>query len=111
MDKFEQYMSSNKLLLNRDKTQLVIITQNPDLRNKLFLTAAPKNVTPIRGFIYLGIEISDNLKWNYFLEDSKQNLITALKKRLKALRLLKKFANFSLMKKYANGIFLSKKFI
>ena len=108
MDHFEQYMSSNKLLLNRDKTQLVVITQNPDIRTKLFLTAAPKNVTPIRGFTYLGIEISDDLRWNYFLEDSQKNLISALKKRLKALRLLKKYASFSLMKKYANGIFLSK---
>ena len=61
---------------------------------------------PKRGFTYLGIEISDNLKWNYFLEESKINLISALKKRLQALRLLKKYANFPLMKKYANGIFL-----
>ena len=101
-------MSSNKLLLNRDKTILLVISDKPDLRNNIYLKAEPKNVYPSRGFTYLGIEVSDDLKWNYWLEDSPKNLITQLKKRITALRLLKKYVNFKMMKNYANGIFLSK---
>ena len=79
MDTFETYMSSNKLLLNREKTQLLIISNKTEIRKKMFLTAQPKNVLPLRGFTYLGIDIADTLKWNFFIEDSKNNLIAALK--------------------------------
>ena len=108
MDQIEDYMNSNKLLLNRDKTTLLVITDKPNIRETIYLKAEPKNVTPSRGFTYLGIEISDNLKWNYWLEDSPKNLINQLKKRIIALRLLKKYVSFKMMKVFANGIFLSK---
>ena len=108
MDKLETYMQANKLQLNRDKTQLLVISSRQHPKQSLNLKALPENVLPSRGFTYLGVDIDETLKWNYFLEDSKNNLISQLKKRLTALRMMKKFANFDLMKKYANGIFLSK---
>ena len=101
-------MTSNKLVLNKDKMVLLIISNDPDLKKELFLTAQPKNVTPSQGFTYLGIEVSENLKWNYFLEEVEKKLTKALKKRIWALRHIKKFANFESMKFFANGIFLSK---
>ena len=35
---------------------------------------------------YLGIEIQDTLKWNHFIEDSPNNLIRELQKRITAAR-------------------------
>ena len=62
-------MTANRLLLNRDKTQLLIISKDPEIKKSIYLTAQPKNVKPSSGFTYLGIDVSDTLKWNYYIED------------------------------------------
>ena len=108
MDTIEVYMKSNLLQLNRDKTQLIILSERAHPNENLFLRAHPKNVHPTKTFTYLGIEIEDTLKWNSFLDTSKNNIVNQLKKRLVALRHLKKFADLKIMKQYANGIFHSK---
>ena len=74
MDKIEDYMSSNLLQLNRDKTQFLVITNNPETRKSLHLEANPENILSTRQLTYLEIEISDDCKWNYFLQGSKKML-------------------------------------
>ena len=39
--KVKDYMDSNCLALNPDKTKLFIITQNPDVRNSVYLDVQP----------------------------------------------------------------------
>ena len=84
MDTIETYMKANLLQLNREKTQLIIISERKHPKENLFLRAHQKIVHPSNSFTYLGIEIEDNLKWNCFIEESKNNLISQLKKRLVA---------------------------
>ena len=108
MDTIEMYMKSNLLQLNREKTQLLIISERKKPKETLYLQAQPKNVYTTKNFTFLGIEVEDNLQWNSYIENSKYNLISQLKKRLVALRHLKKYADEKMMKQYANGIFLSK---
>ena len=79
MDTIQNYMSANKLMLNRDKSKLLIISNNNTTKEALFLTAQPENIIPSRNFTYLGVEISDDCRWNYNIEMSKKNLINALK--------------------------------
>ena len=50
MDKFQNYMSSNKLLLNREKTQLLILTDKPGLREKMFFDSRAKKCCAKKGF-------------------------------------------------------------
>ena len=82
MDLIENYMAANKLMLNRDKSKLLVITNNTTTRDNMYLTAQPDNIAPSRNFTYLGMEISDNCRWNYHIEISKKNLISTLKREL-----------------------------
>ena len=42
MDTLEDYMQANKLALNRDKTQLMILNRDPPLQSKVVLKAQPE---------------------------------------------------------------------
>ena len=57
---------------------------------------------------YLGKEIKDDLKWNFFIEDSPNNLIKELKKRLNAVKLVRNLINFRTAKMLLNRLFHSK---
>ena len=83
-------MDSNLLVLNRYKTQLMIVSKDTELHNNLYLKDIDEDIKPVEAIKYLGIEIHNSLKWNYFLSDSKNSLITQLNNRLKALKLTRK---------------------
>ena len=108
LHKMKDYMDSNKLALNPDKTQLFVLTQNPNIRNEIFLEVQPKRITHSPSIQYLGIAISHDLKWNEFLINNKNSLTKQLTKRISAIKKLRKYITFKQMKIIANGIFMSK---
>ena len=61
MNTIEEYMKANRLALNRDKTQMIII--NPPIKSDITLEAEPEDVTPCTSTIFLGVVLSDNLNW------------------------------------------------
>ena len=105
-----EYMNSNQLVINQDKSQLLIITENNTIRNQISLKidGFEKPIKPQRNMTYLGIEIQDSLKWNYFIQDSKNNLIQALQKRLNAVKIIRNQISFKTTKTLLNGLFHSK---
>ena len=104
----KNYMDSNRLSLNPEKTQLFVLSQNPEVRKSVFLEVHPKRIVHSPTIQYLGISISENLKWNEFLINNKNSLIKQLNKRISAIKKLRKYVNFKQIKIISAGIFMSK---
>ena len=81
IDTIEIYMISNRLSLNREKTQLMVMNRDPPLKFTVTIPAIPRDITPKDNMVFLGVTISDNLKWNKFLVDGKMNLLSQLRKQ------------------------------
>ena len=77
LDKITNYMNSNSLVLNKDKSQLLIISENPEIKKGISIPIKGKEkpIKPTNSMKYLGINIQDDMKWNCFLQDGKDNLI------------------------------------
>ena len=106
--KVKEYVDCNKLSINPDKTKLFVISQNPQTRSSVFLDVQPTRIIHSPTILYLGITISQDLKWNEFLINSKNSLSKQLIKRITAIKKLNKHVTQKLLIKIANGIFLSK---
>ena len=73
-------MANNKLHLNTDKTRMMIITNNPVTRKNTIVTN--NEVVRHRSTVkILGLEITQDLNWNHFINDSKQSIIKQLRTR------------------------------
>ena len=62
LQKVKDYMDSNKLSINPDKTKLFVISQNPETRSSVFLDVQPTRIVHSPTILYLGIPISQDLK-------------------------------------------------
>ena len=108
MTKLEDYTTSNKLILNKEKTKFLVISKKQSVKVNLVLNADPKIIKPITSFKFLGMVVADNLKWNKFLIEGQSSLLSQLKKRVAALKKVRQFTKDDLFRKLANGIFMSK---
>ena len=106
--RIQDYMTANRLHLNQDKTTLLIVSKHPDRRNQLYLPTNKKTVYPVKHHKYLGISVSDDLKWNNHITDAKDSLTKQLKTRLNALKKVRPYVDEKLMRQITNGIFASK---
>ena len=86
----KNYMEMNKLVMNNDKTQIMIMSNHPDHHKGIYIPAKPKNVEHSPYIKLLGIEISSDLKWSHFLKGSKMSIYNQLNSRVNALKILKK---------------------
>ena len=102
------YMNTNSLVLNRDKSRILVITNNNDIRDNIKVKVPDKDdITPVRNMIYLGIQVQDDLKWNYFLTDSKDNLVKRLKNKINAIKMIRRYLSTKTTKMIFNGVFMS----
>ena len=108
MDRIELYMNANKLSLNRDKTQLMVLNKNPPLKSQVIIPAQPVDITPKDSLVFLGVTMSDKLNWNSFLMEGKGNLYNQLKVRVSALKKLRTNTNFAFARNLANSLFIGK---
>ena len=106
-DQIQDYMAANRLHLNSDKTTLIVVSKHPDRKQQLYLPTPKKNVYPTKHHKYLGIQISDNMKWNNHLVDNKNSLTKQLIKRLNALIKIRPYVDERMIKQLANGLFQS----
>ena len=108
VDKLMDYMNANLLTMNQDKTQLMIISKNPNTKTNLQINTQTKTILPTSNFKYLGILIKDDLKWNLHLRDSKDSLVKQMTTRISSIKLLKKYLNTKTLTKLATGLIYSK---
>ena len=109
LDKIKMYMDSNSLVLNKDKSKLIVITNQPEIRNKISIVIEGKEepITPSRNLKFLRIQVTDDLKWNYYISEGKDNLAKILKQKLNAVKLVRKYISESTTKMLINGVFYS----
>ena len=108
MDKLINYMNSNRLTVNKSKTQLINMSKNPESLQTLKIKDNPKNITPTKNFTYLGIQIDNSLKWNLNLLDSKKSVYRQLNQRLNTLKLARSHMSNKALLIMANGLFYAK---
>ena len=105
MNKVEDYMRSNRLSLNKDKTQFMLITKDDLLKKNLAIEMSGKVVKHQRELKILGNTLSENLTWDSHVQ---KILIPALNNRVRTLRMISKYMGIKFKKIYANSVFKSK---
>ena len=113
------YMTSNKLKLNDNKTHLLVMTTSKMRQNRninVHIITPTEVVEPTSCETLLGNVIHEGLKWcQYILHGNpkpdgsgQKSLINQLNTRLNGLKLICKVASFKTRLMVANGIFMSK---
>ena len=105
MNKVEEYMKSNRLSLNKDKTQFMLISKDERLKKEIAIEMSGKIVKHQRELKILGNTLSENLTWDSHVQ---KILIPALNNRVRTLRTLSKYMGNKFKKIYANSVFKSK---
>ena len=111
-EEISEYMASNKLVLNSDKTHLLVMAS--DRKHKIHgnfgirLDTGSEVILPQDQEKLLGCNISSNFSWNQHLRDNKSSLHRQLTSRINALRKISFAASFATRKMIANGIVLSR---
>ena len=106
----EQWMNNNKLVINPDKTHLMVIgkKKSADFRKQVSLMAGGYCITPSETEKLLGGHVHQSLKWNQHLADDKSSLIRQLTSRNNGLKKISRNAKFSTKLMVASGAVLSK---
>ena len=105
-----KYMVSNKLVINDDKTQLLVLGTrvNKAIREQVSMQAGVHTIRPATNGKLLGCEVSDDLKWKHHILESEQSVIKQLTSRINGLVLVASRADFRTRLMVANGIVVSK---
>ena len=108
--KISDYMAANKLVINGDKTHLVVIGTKKTAagRQQVSINADGHEIVPSRSEKLLGGIISDDLKWKEHLLGSNQSLVSQLTGRINGLLKVASSAPVKTRLMVANGIFMSK---
>ena len=106
-----QYMDKNKLILNSDKTHLMVMTSARKHQTHqnfgIYLDTGSEIISPQSEERLLGANLSSSLSWNSHIRDSKNSLISILTSRINALSKICQFTGFLTRKMIANGIVMS----
>ena len=110
------FLVSNKLKLNDDKTHLMVMTTSQarlaknkrGVDIKVEITTPSKVIEASQSEKLLGCQLHQDMKWTEHLRDNGDSLIRSLNTRIGALKILGRVASFKVRKMIANGIFISK---
>ena len=108
-----EFMNSNKLNLNGDKTHLMLLATDKAWRSKLnensiHLNTGNEIIATSKSEKLLGGLINQNLKWTDHILLNDESMLKKLGTRLNALKQMSKVADFKTRKMLANGLFMSK---
>ena len=98
------YMSVNRLSANDGKTHILVVQSGKKCEEKMSFQIGKAKIKEKNSEKLLGIEISNDLKWQHHLS----KLEGQLNQRLYTLRRMEQVVPRSLLKNVADGIFMSK---
>ena len=81
IEKVEEYMYNNRLILNTDKTKLMVLSKSDSRRLEIKIKAHPKDITHDAKLKVIGIEIDHNVNWKFFLIEGPLSIRERCKKR------------------------------
>ena len=106
-----QFLSNNKLKLNQEKTQFLVMATNQRRKAKdisVEIRTNNETIKPVKTAKLLGVEIQDDLKWSQYILLSDNSLVRQLTSRLSAIKLVCGAASFKERLMMTNGLFCSK---
>ena len=110
-EEISEYMGQNKLVLNSEKTHLMIMASS--YKHKKYdnfgitLNTGSEVIEPTSHEKLLGGHISNNFKWNNHIRDNQKSMFKILTSKLNALCKVSKVANFKTRKMVASGLITS----
>ena len=106
-----QYMAKNKLILNTNKTHLLVMASKRQHKINgdfgISLNTGNEIIQPTCNEKLLGAIISNDMEWSMHIRDHKESLQRNLSTRLNALTKVCMIADFATRKLVSNGIFMS----
>ena len=106
------YMATNKLFLNSDKTHLLVITsaQQHAKHNNfgIQLNTGSETIQPSNDERLLGAQVSNNFTWNSHIVDNDKSMIKMITSRINALMKVSWSADFMTRKMIGNAIVMSR---
>ena len=107
--KISNYMRDNKLVINDDKTHLVVMgaSKFKELRQQVNIDTGSVVVNPVETEKLLGINVHQSMKWKEHIMSNKKSMIKILTSRLNALRRISVNASFKTRLMVANSCFMS----
>ena len=105
MTKIEDYAAANKMCLNPDKTQVMLISKNTEINKNFQLELGGKTVKHSQEIKVLGITIHDTLMWDKHVIS---NLVPQLNNRVITFSKLSKYLDQKFQTIYSNSIYRSK---
>ena len=109
-NRLAEWMSSNKLVINPDKTHLMVMgrRRHVDSRSEVSLKAGEFDIRPTESEKLLGAQLHQNLGWGLHIRDHKSSLLNQLSRRINGLKKICGNATFSTRLMVANGVVMSK---
>ena len=105
------YMSRNRLVLNTDKTHLLVMASRAGHRAHqnydITLNTGTEIIKPVEFEKLLGAIISNDMEWNLHVRDHEKSMFRILTSRVNALSKVCKLGDFKTRKLIANGMFMS----
>ena len=107
--KLADYMGDNKLVINDDKTHLLVMgtAKYSAKRELVSIDTGTVTVKPIETEKLLGINIHQSLKWKEHVLSGEKSMIKILTTRLSALKKISRNASFQTRLMVANSCFMS----
>ena len=101
----EDWMNNNRLVINPDKTHMMVIggKKVEVLRRQVTMKAGNFVIKPSESEKLLGGTIHQSLEWNHHLRDGQSSLIKQLTNRINGLKRISRSACFSTRLMIANG--------
>ena len=108
--KISDFLVSNRLKLNEDKTHLLTLSRRmrKNTNSELVLDTPSSQIMSSQSEKLLGCIVHNNLKWADHILHGDGSLVRALSGRINALKLISKVASFKVRKSVAEGKFMSK---
>ena len=102
-------MVKNKLVINADKTHLVVMGSKAVTRARqaVSMRAGKFMIHPTETEKLLGCNIHQNLKWKFHIQTGENSLIKNLTRKVNALQKVCTHASFKTRLAASNGVFMS----
>lgn len=108
LKKTQEYMDSNKLALNREKTKIFLITKHPDRKSQVKLNVNDKIIQHTKTINILGICFNEKLTWDNHISVGERSLAQQIRQRLIALRTISRTTSRNFTKIVATGLIMSR---